>query len=93
MSPSYQVVDLVVPATGHKDHLACLLRELQGRAALPTPGVQVAVEECGRGHVIGQTSVVIPQGFFLPRREEEPLFPPTDVGRPAEGAEDVGMER
>lgn len=37
--------------------------------------------------------MAIPQGFFLPRWEEEPLFPPTNVDRPAEGAENVGMER
>lgn len=37
--------------------------------------------------------MAIPQGFFLPWWEEEPLFPPADVDRPAEGAENVGMER
>lgn len=91
--PPYQVVDLVVPPTGHKDHLARLLCDLQGWAAVFAHGVQLAVKERRGGHIVGQATVAIPQGFFLPRREEEPLFPPTNVDRPAEGAEDVGMER
>lgn len=37
--------------------------------------------------------MAIPQGFFLPRWEEDPLFPPADVDGPAEGAENVSMER
>lgn len=35
----------------------------------------------------------VPQSFFLSWWEEQPLFPPADVDRPAEGAEDVGVER
>lgn len=86
--PPYQIVDLVVPPTGHKHHLACLLRDLQRWAA-----VLAAVQECGSSHVVGQAAMAIPQSFFLSWWEEEPLFPPADVDRPAEGAEDVGMER
>lgn len=85
---TYQIVDLVVPPTGHKHHLACLLRDLQRWAA-----VLAAVQECGSSHVVGQAAMAVPQSFFLSWWEEEPLFPPADVDRPAEGAEDVGMER
>lgn len=54
--------------------------------------MQVAIQELRGGHVVGQATVAIPQGFFVPWWEEEPLFPPADVDRPAEGAENVGME-
>lgn len=91
--PPYQIVDLVVPATGHEHHLARLQRDLQRGAAVLTSGVQTAVKECRGGHIVGQATMAIPQGFFLPWRKEEPLFPPTNVDRPAEGAEDVGVKR
>lgn len=84
---------LVVPATGHKHHLARFLRDLQGWASKLAPWVQVCVAECWGGHVVGQVAVAVPQGLFLPWGEEEPLLPPTDIDRPAEGAEDVSMER
>lgn len=91
--PPYQVVNLVVPPAGHKDHLACLLRDLQWRATEMARGVQAAVKECRGGHVVGQAAVAVPQGFLLSWREEEPLFSPADVDGPAEGAEDVSVER
>lgn len=83
---SYQVVHLMVPSAGHKHHLASLLSDFQRQ------GTGAAVEDAGGGDIVRQTTVAIPQGFLLPGREEEPLFPPTDVDRPAEGAEDVGVE-
>ena len=92
-APAYQVVDLVVPPTGHKHHLACLLRDLQRRATAISRGVQAAVQEAGGGHVVGQATMTVSQGVFLPWWEEEPLLLPADVDRPAEGAENVGMER
>lgn len=52
-APAYQVVDLVVPPTGHKHHLAFLLRDLQRRATAISRGVQAAVQEAGGGHVVG----------------------------------------
>lgn len=48
-----QVVDLVVPPTGHKHHLACLLCDLQWRATAISHGVQAAIQEGGGGHVVG----------------------------------------
>lgn len=92
-APAYQVVDLVVPPTGHKHHLAGLLRDLQRRATAISRGVQAAVQEAGGGHIVGQATMTVPQGVFLPWWEEEPLLPPADVDGPAEGAENVGMER
>lgn len=68
--PPYQVVDLVVPPAGHEHHLACLLCDLQWRAAVLVHGVQVAVQQCRGGHVIGQATVAVPQGFFLSWWEE-----------------------
>lgn len=41
----YQVVDLVVPPTGHKHHLACLLRDLQRWAAVLVQRVQAGIQE------------------------------------------------
>lgn len=77
----------MVPATRHKHHLTRLLHDLQWWA-----GVWAGVMERRGGHVIGQVSATISQGFFLPWWEEDPLFPPTDVDRPAKGAEDVSVE-
>lgn len=37
--PAYQVVDLMVPPTGHKHHLACLLCDLQWWATVISHGV------------------------------------------------------
>lgn len=91
--PPYQVVDLVVPPAGHEHHLASFLCDFQWWAAVLKHGALVAIQEFGGSHIIWQATMAIPQGFFLPWWEEEPLFPPTDVDRPAEGTENVGMER
>lgn len=92
LSPPYQIVHLVVPPTGHKHHFSSLLCDFQRRAAVLEHRVLACVQEFRGSHIVGQATMAVPQRLLLPRWEEEPLLPPTDVGRPAVGAEDVRVE-
>lgn len=89
----HQVIDLMVPAAGDEQDLSSLLNDLQGATCL-TESWEMTLILQGRGRdIIRQVSTAVPQELLLPRGIQQPFLTPTDVRRPAVGAEHVDMER
>lgn len=90
---SYQVVHLMVPSTRNEDYFPCFLDDFKRGTALGIAWVKAAVLKIRHSDVKGQVTMAISKVLLLPRGIEQPFLFPADIGRPAVGAEDVGMKR